>query len=153
MKRVLMAIGISVVVGSSLAACTAVASPSVSPSLTSERLSDPELRTLELAEQKLIEKCMAEKGFRYWGSNDLSDEESRSSGYVVDDVEWAQEHGYGGRIQRKVEHARKNDPTIAYAAKLSTAELVRYNTALGGRPEHSAISAELPGGGRIAALR
>ncbi|MER5894476.1 hypothetical protein [Streptomyces sp. NPDC001876] len=42
---------------------------------------------------------MNRAGFSYWTGVRLSLEESRSPGYVNDDVGWASEHGYGSHVQ------------------------------------------------------
>ncbi|MDG4864371.1 hypothetical protein P8605_40130 [Streptomyces sp. T-3] len=117
---------------------------------TARELTAAEEFRLERAEQLLIKKCMGERGFRYWFSNDLTEEERRDTGYVQDDVAWAEKHGYGGRIQDTVDRSRKHDPNTAYTARLPKGELVRYNEALGGDPDNAPLTAELPSGGTIA---
>lgn len=105
--------------------------------------------SVEQAEGRLIQRCMERQGFEYWVARPLSAEERRGSGYVLDDVAWAREHGYGGRIHRKSMERKKNDPNIAYSDGLSRADLRRYGLALEGDRSRAVLTAELPAGGSI----
>ncbi|MCK1796196.1 hypothetical protein MTQ01_09305 [Streptomyces sp. XM4193] len=114
-------------------------------------LTEAQLHRVDSAEQRLIRACMKKAGYRYWISDSLTTDERRSVGYVLDDVDWAREHGYGGRIQRKVEKERAEDPNIAYTAQLSPSRRQGYDRALaGGQRSSDDLTAELPGGGEVA---
>lgn len=107
-----------------------------------------ELR-LSDAEQRLVKRCMNRKGFSYWEWHPMSLEESRTVGYVQDDVAWAREHGYGSRIDAKAAWARKNNPNGTYSRTLPKERGQAYNEALDGGPDTPVLTAELPGGGTI----
>ncbi|MER6133786.1 hypothetical protein [Streptomyces sp. NPDC001815] len=114
-------------------------------------LTDVERSRVEQAEQRLIRQCMAQAGFRYWVLAPLSPEELRAFAhpFVLNDVSWAREHGYGGLIQKKFFTLKKRDPNLAYRNRLSRAERTRYLTALSGGPDTPVRSVRLPAGGSI----
>ncbi|MDQ1029643.1 hypothetical protein QF035_007225 [Streptomyces umbrinus] len=114
-------------------------------------LTDAERSRVEQAEQRIISRCMAEAGFRYWVLTPLSPEELRAftHPFVRNDVSWAREHGYGGLIQRKFFAQKKRDPNLAYRNRLSRAERARYLTALNGGPDTPVRAVRLPAGGSI----
>jgi hypothetical protein len=114
-------------------------------------LTEAERSRVEQAEQRLIRRCMADAGFRYWVLAPLSSEELRAFAhpFVRNDVSWAREHGYGGLIQRKFFTLKKRDPNLAYRNRLSRAERARYLTALNGGPDTPVRSVRLPAGGSI----
>lgn len=116
---------------------------------TEHRLSGAEVRQLAEAEQVLIKKCMTRHGFPYWVSVPLTAEESRPLGYVLDDVGWAAEHGYGGRIQEKLGNAYKRDRNVAHRNSLTGHRRSAYDAALFGTRDTAAVSARIPGGGTI----
>lgn len=92
-----------------------------------------QVRLLERAEQVLISRCMAERGFPYAVTEPAPEvREQRSFPYGVDDVEWARAHGYGGRADRAGEAARQADPNQRYFRRLSARERVAARTALMG---------------------
>ncbi|MFD7323747.1 hypothetical protein ACFV9D_22040 [Streptomyces sp. NPDC059875] len=101
------------------------------------------------ATEALIKQCMARAGFSYWTSPRLSLEESRTLGYVADDVDWARKHGYGSRILAKEERARHANPNHAYLTTLSQERRVAFDTALDGGRDAPVISADVPSGGKI----
>ncbi|RST12924.1 hypothetical protein E2C00_15420 [Streptomyces sp. WAC05374] len=101
------------------------------------------------AQQRLISTCMARQGFTYHEAERLSPEESRTSGYVSDDVDWARAHGYGSRIAAKHERAKRANPNVAYRQGLPAERRTAYDKALdegAGAPE---LTAELPTGGTV----
>ncbi|WP_326660292.1 hypothetical protein [Streptomyces sp. NBC_00385] len=104
------------------------------------------------ATEVLTERCMNRAGFAYWPSTRLSLEESRSPGFVNDDVEWAAEHGYGSRIQEKAGRARQANPNGTYRASLAPQRRQAYDKALDGGRDATVLTAEIPtpaGTGRI----
>ncbi|MFG2616735.1 hypothetical protein ACGFXC_03865 [Streptomyces sp. NPDC048507] len=87
-------------------------------------------RLLERAEQVLIGRCMANRGFRYAVTEPPPAQ--RSFPYGLDDVEWARAHGYGGRDDRAAEAARLADPNQRYFHGLSARGRAAARTALMG---------------------
>ncbi|MER6633780.1 hypothetical protein ABT301_37160 [Streptomyces sp. NPDC000987] len=112
-------------------------------------LTDAEQLGISDAEQRLIKRCMNGHGFQFWEAERLSLEESRTIGYVDDDVDWARRHGYGSRIEAKMERARKANANVAYRKSLSAERRAAYDIALDGGPDAPVISANIPGGGTI----
>ncbi|KQX59075.1 MULTISPECIES: hypothetical protein [unclassified Streptomyces] len=101
------------------------------------------------ATEILIQQCMNRAGFSYWTSPRLGLEESRSTGFVNDDVEWAQKHGYGSRIRDKEDRARRANPNGTYRAGLSPQRRTAYDKALDGGRSARILTTEIPGGGSI----
>lgn len=101
-----------------------------------------DLAILDSAESILISRCMKERGFTYVPSQKPVTEE-RNFRYVIDDVAWAGEHGYGGEDRRHTEEASKNDPNRQYFDRLPPEKQRAALAALNGeRPE--GLSAEIP---------
>lgn len=101
------------------------------------------------AEQRLVARCMAGHGFRYWTDRPLSLAESRPLGYVQDDVRWARTYGYGSRITAEEDRARLRNPNLAYRKGLGAARRAAYDTALDGGRTAELLRTEVPGGGRV----
>ena len=146
----------TVIVTGAAAGCTASATADPSGLAEGRRtgpvrdLTDTEEVVVERAEGLLVETCMVAKGFRYWVGPIASLDERRSYAYVLDDVAWVKEHGYGGRLAKAAEKARAEDPDVAYFNALSRADRIRYSRALEGMPSDT-LSVELPGGGTVEA--
>ncbi|MGV4888604.1 hypothetical protein ACSR0Z_18745 [Streptomyces viridosporus] len=104
---------------------------------------------VEKAEQLLVEECMEKAGFRFWVTEVESVESRKGSVFVLDDVDWAKEHGYGGRFRRDAEEARRNGPNGTYANSLTQEERARYRAVLDGTPSSGMLSVALPGGGTV----
>ncbi|NBM15724.1 hypothetical protein [Streptomyces sp. GC420] len=104
---------------------------------------------VERREEELVRKCMEKAGFRYWIGPVAGVADRQGNGYVLDDVGWAKQHGYGGRLDERAERAQLGDRNAAYARSLSRAEARRYDTALDGTPSRGAVSVELPLGGVV----
>ncbi|MEJ3748260.1 hypothetical protein WEI85_33865 [Actinomycetes bacterium KLBMP 9797] len=104
--------------------------------------------TLDLAKQLLIRECMARHGFPLWLGAPPPEDEQRMFPYVVDDVDWARRHGFGGDIAAAAEARRRDDPNQRYFEGLPpdrrSAALVALN---GARPE--GLEARLPSGGVV----
>ena len=101
------------------------------------------------AEQRLVARCMAGHGFRYWEDHSLTLAESRPLGYVQDDVRWARTYGYGSRIAAKEDRARLRNPNARYRNGLSAARRTAYDTALDGGRRAELLRAAVPGGGAV----
>lgn len=112
-------------------------------------LTDAEQLRISDAQQRLIRECMNRQGFSYWEAEKLSLEESRTLGYVSDDVEWARKHGYGSEIRAKEDRARSANPNAAYRKGLPPKRREAYDTALDEGVDAPVISAELPNGGTV----
>ncbi|GGX04777.1 hypothetical protein [Streptomyces lomondensis] len=121
-----------------------------SPSAGEARqLTDAEQVRISDAQQQLIGTCMRRQGFEFWEAERLSLEESRTLGYVLDDVGWARKHGYGSRIQAKEAAARASNPNLAYRRSLSEQRRQAYDEALDEGVDAPVIAAEIPGGGTV----
>ncbi|MGA5204426.1 hypothetical protein [Streptomyces variegatus] len=112
-------------------------------------LTDAERAVTSRAEALLVQTCMKRKGHRYWVAAPLDEEETRSFGYVMDDVAWARAHGYGSRIKQKVFEAKKSDRNLSYRAGLSPRAARMYAADLAGGPGSKMMTVRLPAGGRI----
>ncbi|MFC8661800.1 hypothetical protein [Streptomyces sp. NPDC057199] len=121
-----------------------------SPSAGGARqLTDAEQLRISDAQQELIGTCMRGQGFRFWEAERLSLEESRTLGYVLDDVGWARKHGYGSRIDAKDTVARASNPNLAYRKSLSEQRRQAYDEALDEGIHAPVIAVEIPGGGTL----
>jgi hypothetical protein len=100
------------------------------------------------AQEVLIGRCMAERGFKYIVQrSDVETLKERDFDYVIDDVTWVRRHGYGTLNPKTVEKVRAADPVKRYAEKLNSADFAAYQTALlGARPE--GLEVDLPNGHR-----
>lgn len=125
------------------------AEPARDPHAGLAGLTDAQQAKVDRAEERLIKKCMEERGFRYGLERQPTADERRSPGYVLDDLRWAREHGYGGRIQRTWDRARQHSPNIAYYRELPPKERLRWSDALYGAPDSASLSADLPAGGTV----
>ncbi|NNN34351.1 hypothetical protein HLK59_29105 [Streptomyces sp. S3(2020)] len=112
-------------------------------------LTDAEQLRIADAQQRLIKRCMARKGFEFWEAERLGLEESRTLGWVTDDVAWANEHGYGSRIEAKHERARLTNRNVAYRKDLSDGRRAAYDKALDEGIDAPVITAEVPTGGTV----
>lgn len=112
-------------------------------------LTDAEQILVQRAEQLLVKKCMEKEGFRYWVGPMPTVDDLKGGGYVVTDVVWAKKHGYGSRLQEKVQEAQQNDPNHSYANALPEKDRVRYSKTLEGTPSSGMLTVELPGGGTV----
>ncbi|GAB2879111.1 hypothetical protein GCM10027074_54290 [Streptomyces deserti] len=117
-------------------------------------LTQAEQARLGHAEERLIQRCMADEGFRYWVDPPPSADTLRAftRGFVLSDVAWAREHGYGEELQRAYLSAKKRDRNLAYRNSLSPTLRERYVTALSGGPESPVLSVGLPAGGAVRTL-
>ena len=152
MRRVIVGLTSAIAVAVALTGCGGTQDAQPAPAkatVASGPLTDAELLRISDAQQRLIWRCMKGKGFRYWEAERLSLEESRTLGYVTDDVDWAREHGYGSRIQAKEERARSDNPNAAYRATLSEKHRKAYDKALDDGVDAPVIAVKLPTGGTV----
>ncbi|MFF4632790.1 hypothetical protein [Streptomyces griseorubiginosus] len=119
------------------------------PAAESAPLTDAEQLRISDAQQRLIGTCMRRQGFEFWEAQRLSLAESRTLGYVLDDVDWAREYGYGNRLAAKDAAARAANPNLAYRKTLSAQRRQAYDKALDGGLDVPVISVKIPGGGTV----
>ncbi|MFJ5731746.1 hypothetical protein [Streptomyces paradoxus] len=100
-------------------------------------------------EQDLLRQCMRQEGFRLWKVPLEPVPEQREFPYVVDDVKWAREHGYGSDIRQRAERLRAEDPNRRYFEGLSSERRAAAKAALHGRDRSGGPSVTLPGGGVV----
>ncbi|MFF0727914.1 hypothetical protein [Streptomyces sp. NPDC004134] len=114
-------------------------------------LTRTEQARLDEAEQRLVQRCMARQDFPYWIFPRVSADTERafSDDFVQDDVAWAREHGYGGRLKKAFFAEKKRDRNLAYRESLSPDARERYITALSGGPDTPVRSVKLPAGGTV----
>ncbi|WP_405064365.1 hypothetical protein OG474_22670 [Kribbella sp. NBC_01505] len=113
------------------------------PSQSVEPVSAEQVAVLERAEDVLIQRCMERAGFRYSIVPRVVDPVPFHFSYVVDDIRWADKHGYGTALRRQI--MEKEDPNQRYFGSLPTDEQQAAATALNGT-EPTGLMATLPGG-------
>ncbi|WP_433212739.1 hypothetical protein [Microtetraspora malaysiensis] len=117
------------------------------PSAPPTPLTQADYVVLKRAELLLIRDCMQEHGFRYWVPKMW--EPSRGFGLVIDDPDWAREHGYGGLDRQKAMQEKRDDPNLAYRDSLPAARQAQYALAMSGGDDIKVLTAHLPDGGTI----
>ncbi len=105
-------------------------------------ISSADLTTLEFAERIDVGKCMADRGFRYLPEPPTPAE--RRFTYVLDDVAWARQHGYGIVPDSDVAVTGTNE---RYFASLSPDRRVQAVAAFSG--SHGEVTVSVPGGGVV----
>ncbi|MGV9363591.1 hypothetical protein [Amycolatopsis sp. NPDC003731] len=101
------------------------------------------------AEQVLVRDCMARHGFRIQVTPSDRRPQPEPFPYVVDDVGWASEHGYGTDLRRIADAEAAADPNKAYFAGLPADRRKAALAALNGTGP-GRVEAVLPVGGRLA---
>ncbi|MEV0169513.1 hypothetical protein AB0I00_00105 [Streptomyces sp. NPDC050803] len=145
----------ALVLGAVVTGCTAAASagPSVSSASSdsgeTRELTDAEQILVQRAEQTLVKECMQDAGFKYWVGPLPTVDELKGGGFVLTDPGWAKRHGYGSRLQQKLQESQRDDPNHAYVNALPQDKRVRYGKTLEGGPTSGMLTAELPGGGAV----
>ncbi|MFL1906022.1 hypothetical protein ACJWDR_44100 [Streptomyces tauricus] len=137
-----------------LTGCTSIPARPTAPAVTASparELSPAEQGRVDQAEQRLVQRCMVQEGFRYWVFPRVDADTFRAFTYrlVQDDVEWSREHGYGERLRQAFFKAKKRDRNLSYQKGLTPAERDRYTTALQGGRDTPMLSARLPSGGTV----
>ncbi|MFF2523711.1 hypothetical protein [Streptomyces liangshanensis] len=138
-----------VVMAAVLSGCGTEPAPRPGSAVAVRPLTEAEKLRIGDAQQRLIRRCMAAQGFRYWEAERLSLEESRTLGYVSDDVDWAREHGYGSRILAREDRARRANPNGVYRAGLPGDRRRAYDKALDEGLDARIVSVDLPTGGTV----
>jgi hypothetical protein len=140
-KPALTAVGLAVLVGGLVA--TAGHGRPTAPVGGPRALNAAETALLARAEQALVEKCLVAKGFRVWTIPVAADPADRLFPYGLDDVRWAQAHGYG----LDQSGVRADDPNLRYVQSLPAARRAAYGRALnGGGPSAPGVTVTLPNG-------
>ena len=101
------------------------------------------------AQQRLTRRCMNSHGFAYREDRTLTLRESMPVRYVQDDVAWARQYGYGGRIEARQDRLRLHNPIAAYRQSLSATRRAAFDKALDGGDDVQVLSAQLPGGQEV----
>lgn len=109
-------------------------------------LSERQKDVLHDAEELLTQSCMAAHGFRTWVVPRHSLADDREFPYVVNDVRWASEHGYGSDIAARRERLRLSDPNRRYFAGLTPSRQKRALDAYHGAETMKRITVKAPNG-------
>ncbi|WP_198541958.1 hypothetical protein [Parafrankia colletiae] len=115
-------------------------------------LTEPEKELLHEAEQMLTRSCMEDHGFEMWSVPRRPLPEDRDFPYVIDDIEWASQHGYGSDIDAERRRLRAADPNRQYFESLPPADQERALETLNGRQSAARLEVRTPDGvtmGRI----
>ncbi|MBB6439535.1 hypothetical protein [Streptomyces candidus] len=105
-------------------------------------------QTLEAAEDLLERDCMRRSGFGFWVAPPLTPGARREFPYVVDDVAWAKEHGYGSDRRAAVRRTADADPNTRYLRSLEPRRRAALVAALNG-PRPTGLAVDLPNGARV----
>src|SRR5215218_1538985 len=116
----------------------------IRPSLP-RAITDIETRLLDRGEQILLSRCMRRHGLRFWVVPPRRAPQTALHPYVVDDIGWAREHGYGRDIERRLARAARADPNRRYFARLPPARREVALRALNGA-QPVGLEARLPSG-------
>ncbi|MDW8806540.1 hypothetical protein P1P68_17505 [Streptomyces scabiei] len=116
---------------------------------SARQLTDAEQLRISDAQQRLMGDCMRRQGFEFWEAERRSLDESRTIGYVQDDVGWARTYGYGSRLAAEEATARAANPNIAYRRSLPERRRTAYDEALDEGVDAPLITVEIPGGGTV----
>ncbi|MGW7195679.1 hypothetical protein [Streptomyces chryseus] len=111
-------------------------------------VSNAERSLLHDAEQTLIRHCMSRHGFTVRKAPEHPLPGQRDFPYVVDDVAWAREHGYGSELERRARTLRDTDPNRRYARSLGAERRAEAMDALHGR-QRNALTVTLPSGAEV----
>ncbi|MFK4070021.1 hypothetical protein [Streptomyces sp. NPDC029674] len=154
MRRTIATLGTGTAIAlCSLTACTAPVADSSHRPAPAPRLTNAQLDRIQRAEGRLIQRCMTERGFRYWPVPPANAEAGHSSGFVLDDVAWARAHGYGSDSPRQSLAQQRQNPNRAYVESLSGVRRAAYSAALTGDASEGVLTAELPTGGTLTTPR
>jgi hypothetical protein len=102
--------------------------------------------TLHAAEQVLLRDCMVRAGFEYQITPASAVPDQRTFPYVIDDVAWAQRHGYGTDIQRSLTALRAADPNQRYFRSLPAARRAAALVAANGARPTGLVAKDPQGG-------
>jgi hypothetical protein len=124
------------------------ASGSVPATALAKPVSADDRAALYRAEQLMVQKCMADKGFRYWPVPQQPSPDYRQFSYLVTDVGWAKKHGYGQDIEHRLDRESQTGPATRYFKSLSAQRHQALGDALSG-PEPVGLSVANPIGGTL----
>lgn len=110
-------------------------------------LTETEKALLHDAEQVLVRDCMTRAGFRIWITT--YDDQPERFPYVVDDIDWASQHGYGTDLRRRADAQAAADPNKSYFESLPPDRRKAAVAALNGTGP-GRVEAVLPTGGLMA---
>lgn len=114
---------------------TGCASHSSPPAASiSEHVSPSDEVLLAKAEQNLQQQCMRKAGFQLWAQPPAQPSATTRFPYMIDDVTWARQHGFGSDIEHQAAAAAKSDPNGAYFDALSATRKQQATEALNGPP-------------------
>jgi hypothetical protein len=108
-------------------------------------LTAQETDRLYQAEQLLLRTCMREQGFVYHPVPRNPVPQAREFPYVLDDVAWAREHGYGGDLRRELDQVREKDVNQRYFRSLPPDRRAQALRAANGR-DPNGVTARTPDG-------
>ncbi|MGW5877325.1 hypothetical protein ACWFMI_12350 [Nocardiopsis terrae] len=100
---------------------------------------------LETAGQLLLRECMESRGFEYQVVSGGTFADFDKFRYVIDDPEWASEHGYGTDLRREAAELRENDPNERYFESLPPERRAQALVAANG-PSPVGLTATTPDG-------
>ncbi|MFI9155539.1 hypothetical protein [Streptomyces sp. NPDC053367] len=144
-----MLAALTVIVGGCTAGSGAEARRDVpAPVATLAPVSNAERSLLHDAEQTLVRRCMSRHGLGYRKVPEHAMKEQRDFPYVVDDVAWAREHGYGSELERRARALRDTDPNRRYARSLDPERRAEAMDVLHGR-QRNALTVTLPSGAQV----
>ncbi|WP_304455040.1 hypothetical protein [Nocardiopsis sp. YSL2] len=115
------------------------------PNARAREVTAEEESLLERAGQLLLRECMEARGFEYQIVSDRAVTDIEQFLYVIDDPEWASEHGYGTELQREAAERRENDPNARYFESLPPELRARALVAANG-PAPVGLTATAPDG-------
>ncbi|WP_144024016.1 hypothetical protein [Amycolatopsis keratiniphila] len=129
-----LALAVSVCVLGALALFVAVdRGPSTgAETVSAQPLASQEKSILHRAEQILLRACMADSGYTYVMVEEEPMSFLRRFPYVVDDLSWAREHGFGNDDREEVRMRAENDPNKRYFSGLSAADKAKALAAVNG---------------------
>ncbi|MGW4132249.1 hypothetical protein [Amycolatopsis japonica] len=104
----------------------------VNKTVSVQPLTAQEKSILHRAEQVLMQACMADSGYAYVMVEEEPASFLRRFPYVVDDLSWAREHGFGNDVRDEVRQRAENDPNKRYFGSLSAADKAKALAAVNG---------------------
>ncbi|MEU9689086.1 hypothetical protein [Amycolatopsis japonica] len=104
----------------------------VDETVSVQPLTAQEKSILHRAEQVLLQACMADSGYAYVMVEEAPASFLRRFPYVVDDLSWAREHGFGNDVRDEVRQRAENDPNKRYFGSLSAVDKAKALAAVNG---------------------
>ncbi|MFI9456862.1 hypothetical protein [Amycolatopsis sp. NPDC052450] len=134
MRAILLALAGSVCVLGALTQFVTVdrAPSTVGETAQTQPLTSQEKSVLHRAEQVLLQACMADSGYAYVMVAEEPASFLRRFPYVVDDLSWAREHGFGNDVRDEVRQRAAHDPNKRYFGNLSAEDKAKALAAVNG---------------------